>query len=271
MKLSVIVATTHRRLQQLSLLLKSLDAQKNLPNEIIVVTDKGEKDLIASELKNSRIKVVESDGEGLSKARNRGIMEANGDILVFIDDDVVLTDQNTFSRVLDAFKDEKIAIYGVQVKPMLRNSVKLPDKFNWIFGCTDNEAFRPVGAFFAVRREVFEKLGFFKERLGRKGSSLISGEETEFFIRAEKIGLKIFLDNSVVVHHIVTNRGWKYVLKRSFAEGRSKARFNDYDLSVERKYLIRYLKSHIGLLISVVTLLGFIFEKISLKVKKLMK
>ncbi|MFN3384711.1 MAG: glycosyltransferase family 2 protein [Archaeoglobaceae archaeon] len=269
MKLSVIVATTPQRLQQLSLLLKSLDSQVHLPDEIILVTDKGKKDLIASELKNSRIKIVESDGEGLSKARNRGIMESIGDILIFIDDDVILTDQNVFSKVLDAFQDEKIAVYGVQVKPRLKNSVKLPDQFNWIFGCTDDEALRPVGAFFAVRREIFEKVGVFKEGLGRKKSSLISGEETEFFIRVEKLGLKIFLDSSVKVHHIVTNRGLKYVLRRSFAEGRSKARFKDYDLSVEKKYLIRYLKSPIGLVISVITLLGFIFEKISLKVKKL--
>ncbi|MEM0203521.1 MAG: glycosyltransferase [Archaeoglobaceae archaeon] len=264
MKFSVVVATTPNRLSQLLQLIESIKAQDLPPDEVIVVTDKGKKDLI--KLDDLRIKVVESDGEGLSKARNKGIEESSGEIIVFIDDDVVLPDKDTFSRVLSAFQDEKVAVYGVQVKPVPRNSVRLPDQFNWIFGCTDDKALRPVGAFFAVRREIFEKVGFFKEGLGRKSSSLISGEETELFLRVEKLGFRVLLDNSIKVHHIVSNRGWRYVLKRAFAEGRSKARFKDYDLSVERRYLLRYLRSPLGLIISSATLLGFIVEKIKMRI-----
>ncbi|MHC1610630.1 MAG: glycosyltransferase family 2 protein, partial [Candidatus Methanospirareceae archaeon] len=207
-------------------------------------------------------RVIESGGTGLSRARNRGVEASTGDVLVFMDDDILISDANLLFRVREAFgKDEKLGVYGVQVKPLFYNSVKLPDKFNWIFGCTDNNAVRPVGAFFATRREIFNIVGLFDENLGRKGN-LISGEETELFIRVQKfIGLKVVLDNRYRVYHLIHNRRWKYVLKRAFAEGISKARFKNYDMSVEKKYLFRYLKDPIGWVVVGATGLGYFIRR----------
>ncbi len=268
MKLSVILCTTPERALFLTSALANLAKQNCQPDEVLVVTDFSNGELVEDVIPDTlfdvlNIRVLESSGAGLSKARNRGVEASTGDVLVFMDDDVVLPDANILFRVKEAFEeDEKLGVYGVQVKPIFQNSVKLPDKFNWIFGCTDDKAVRPVGAFFAVRREIFNVVGLFDENLGRKGN-LISGEETELFIRVQKfMGLKVVLDSRFKVYHLIHDRGWKYVLKRAFAEGISKARFRNYDYSVEKRYLLRYCCDPIGWVVAGATLLGFVVGKV---------
>ncbi|MDK2876171.1 MAG: hypothetical protein PWQ22_581 [Archaeoglobaceae archaeon] len=252
----------------LTSVLSNLIKQNYQPDEVLVITDDGKgkilEDVIPDELFDLlNLRVLESGGVGLSRARNRGVEASTGDILVFMDDDIVLPDTSLLFRVREAFEeDEKLGIYGVQVKPIFHNSVALPDKFNWLFGCTDDNAVRPIGAFFVVRREIFNVVGLFDENLGRKGN-LISGEETELFIRVQKhMGLKVVLDNRFKVYHLIHNRKWRYILRRAFAEGISKARFKNYDMSVERKYLFRYLKDPVGLLITVVATTGYVVGRL---------
>jgi len=77
------------------------------------------------------------------------------------------------------------------------------------------------------------------------------------------MGLKVVIDNSVRVYHIIHNRGWKYVLRRAFMEGVSKARFKNYDYSAEKSYLKRYLKDFpVGWLVVGATCLGFIVGRL---------
>jgi len=269
-KLSVVICTTLERKQYLFSILGNVLKQNYRPYEVVVVTDKGYSDYIRRDVVLAvhgllNVRVVESGGRGLSKARNRGVEVSQGDIVLFIDDDVVIPDPNTFFRVIEAFEnDDTLGVYGVQVKPLLYNSVRLDDSYNWIFGCTDDNAVRPVGAFFAVRRECFDVVGLFNERLGRFGKYLLSGEETELFSRIQKfMGLKVVIDNSVRVYHIVHGRGWKYILKRAFMEGISKARFENYDYSAEKSYLLRYLKDFpVGWLVAGATGLGFVIGKL---------
>ena len=269
-KLSVVICTTPERRQYLHSVLANVLRQNYKPCEIIIVTDAGYSDYIRNDIPLSiygllNVRVIESGGYGLSKARNRGVEASRGDIILFIDDDVILPDSNTFFRVVEAFEnDDLLGVYGVQVKPLFYNSVKLDDKYNWIFGCTDDNAVRPVGAFFAVRRECFNIVGLFNEYLGRFRKYLLSGEETELFNRIQKfMRLKVVIDSTVRVYHIIHNRGWKYVLRRAFMEGVSKARFKNYDYSAEKSYLKRYLKDFpVGWLVVGATGLGFVVGKL---------
>jgi len=274
MKLSVVVCTLPERLVYLSSLLANLHKQTHPPDEVIIVTDEGQSDLIEDVFSSRssfellrfilRIRILESGGKGLSKARNRGVEAAIGDIVLFIDDDVVLSDRNILFRVMEAFEEDgRLGVYGVQVKPVFHKSRKLPDKFNWIYGCTDDKAVRPVGAFFAVRRVIFNIVGLFDTDLGRKGKgNLVSGEETELFNRVEKQGWKVVLDNRFRVHHIVEGATWRYILKRAYYEGISKAKFSGYNYSAEKKYLMRYLKDPVGWIVAGATGIGFIVGKV---------
>ena len=272
MKMSVVVCTIPERLTYLSSLLANLNNQTLPPDEVIIFTDEGQGGLLEDVFSSRgsfeflrfllRIRILESGGTGLSKARNRGVEAAVGDIVVFIDDDVVLSDRNILFRVREAFEEDgKLGVYGVQVKPLFYNSKKLPDKFNWIFGCTDDNAVRPVGAFFAVRRVIFNIAGLFETSLGRN-RNLVSGEETELFNRIEKLGWKIVLDSRFRVHHIVEGVTWKYILKRAYYEGVSKAKFREYSYSAEKKYLLRYLKDPVGWIVAGATGIGFVAGKV---------
>jgi len=186
MRVSLIICTVPYRISLLSHSLFSVISQSFYPHEVIVV-DKGFGEFVKENLPQKlftvfNLRIVESDEFGLSKARNKSVEVSSGDILIFMDDDVIITEPNLFRKIRELFKsDKELGVYGVQVKSLLCNSVKLPDKFSWIYGCTDNNATRPVGAFFAVRRICFSVVGSFNERLGRKGEFLLQVKRLNCF------------------------------------------------------------------------------------------
>ncbi|RHF73887.1 glycosyltransferase [Fusobacterium mortiferum] len=84
---------------------------KNL--EIIVVND-GTKDnsmkIVEEYLSDERIKIINKQNGGLSSARNRGIEEATGDYISFIDSDDWI-DLNMYKELCSQLIDEDILIY----------------------------------------------------------------------------------------------------------------------------------------------------------------
>ena len=69
--------------------------EQSFPNWELILVDDGSNDsslevLRKYEAKDNRIKVIHQDNEGPGLARNRGIREANGDYIVFIDSDDVI-------------------------------------------------------------------------------------------------------------------------------------------------------------------------------------
>ncbi len=252
---SVVVSTIPERRSLLTNLLKSLSKQTMPPDEVIIVSD-GYSNLLKGLVRTPlKVRFLDCSG-GLSSARNKGVTASLGDIVVFIDDDVIIPDETLLYKVRIAFEENpRLGAYGVSVRPLVFNSPVLPDGFNWLYGCTDSFSVRPVGAFFAVRRELFNVVGLFDERLGRN-KNLMSGEETELFQRISKLGLEVVLDKSNYVYHIICSRGIKYLIKRAFYEGISKAKFSD--LSVEKIYLRKYLKTPLGWFVLSITGVGYL-------------
>ena len=60
-----------------------------------------------------------------------------------------------------------------------------------------------------IPRAVFEHIGGFNTELGRTGASLRSGEDSEFYERARRAGLKIGYCGSCPVQHFVPARRLK--------------------------------------------------------------
>lgn len=87
-KVSVIVPTLGRSEQLASCLTSLLDA-KPAPAEVIVVDQGGAgvARMLAARRQDDRIRVVEDDGRGAGRARNRGAQAARCDLVLFIDDD----------------------------------------------------------------------------------------------------------------------------------------------------------------------------------------
>jgi GT2 family glycosyltransferase len=85
----------------------------------------------------------------------------------------------------------------------------------------------PIGCNMSFRKKVFEKIGYFRTDIGRYGRKLLGSEETELSMRIPR-GIpnsKIVYDPSAIVYHKVdySRVNPKYLVKRSFYEGLSKA------------------------------------------------
>ena len=230
---------------------ESLRNQTFKPHEVILVLDPID-ELVEfyKDLLSDYIKVVKSEGFGLSKARNKGILESEGDIIAFIDDDA-WADRFWLKRVIKNYLDENVYCVGGKIVPVFENGRPkwLSEELDWIVGCTykglpekKSEVRNPIGANMSFRREAFKIAGLFKEEVGRFGKKLLSGEEAEFAMRLKKVmpNAKIIYDPSAIVYHRVPKNRTKirYALKRAFYEGYSKAILaKEYSLNVESSYL----------------------------------
>ena len=86
---------------------------KNL--EIIVVND-GTKDnsmkIVEEYLEDKRIKVINKENGGLSSARNRGIEEATGEYISFVDSDDWIN-LDLYRKIVENIKDEDVLIFDI--------------------------------------------------------------------------------------------------------------------------------------------------------------
>lgn len=118
-----IVIPTYNRPKDVRELLDSILKQTELPNEIIIVDDSiiSETEEIVNEMKpslsNKKIDIIYKRGDpnskkGICLARNLGNLYATGDIVFFIDDDVVL-DRHYIEEILKVY-EQKTGAKGVQ-------------------------------------------------------------------------------------------------------------------------------------------------------------
>ena len=120
MRISIII-TTYKRRKDLQECLKSILLQNHLPREILIVdngNDKETEKLVKENLgeferKNVFLKYLRNERENsLTIARNIGAKSAIGDIILFLDDDVVL-DKDYVKELLKVYEKYPNAV-GVQ-------------------------------------------------------------------------------------------------------------------------------------------------------------
>jgi glycosyltransferase involved in cell wall biosynthesis len=242
--------------------IESLKKQTIPPKEIVVVLDP-DNTLVSYYKKrlDSSVKLVVSDVFGLSAARNMGIKNCTSELVAFIDDDAV-ADKNWLRNLVGNFDNPLIIGVGGRIIPVWpnKNPDWFPEELYWIVGCSykglpiKKAIIRnPIGCNMVFRRSVFENTGFFNTDMGRVGSVLMGHDDTEFGIRAtSKLpGTKIIYDPQAIVYHRVSpNRvSLKYVVRRSYSEGFSKAsisnsaQINKETLNTEKNYLRSLLVS----------------------------
>jgi len=169
----------------------------------IIVADDGSTDNSADVCRSFGAKVVSLQSRsGPASARNAGVKEASGDIILFIDADVVAR-QETLRRVATTFQDnpDVAAVFG-----SYDDSPSAPDFLsqyrNLLHHYVHQRSGREAKTFWAgcgaVRRDIFLELGGFDSARFEKPSI----EDIELGYRMTEKGYKIILDKELQVKHL---------------------------------------------------------------------
>lgn len=196
------------------------------------------------------LKVVLETNQGLSYARNRGIEEATGDLIVFLDDDVDLGPDWLLRLVQPFADDEKVAATGSRVLPHGTGALPdwLPRQYAYLASVFDPadrqcEVESVMGASFAIRKADAQRFGMFNVALGRKGGKLLGGEEIELFKKLRDAGMKVvFVPESVVFHKIQSKLNRDYIRDYAYWLGVSEALI-DRKLYGRAKHFLKCVRS----------------------------
>ncbi len=184
-------------------------------------------DEIKEKFKDSNIRYIISPILGLSYARNTAIWEAEGEIILYLDDDSV-AEENLLSEMIKAFTEHKEAgIIGGEIKLVVPPKYeKLVAKYGgglWseflVSGSeyiTASKADYPYGACFGARREILYLIGGFPTAFGRRGEDFGGGEELYAANMAKKVGYTVGIcPKAKVLHKVAAERFTKEHAKRT--------------------------------------------------------
>lgn len=155
--------------------------------------------------------------QGLSYARNTGVKESRGEILVFVDDDATVFEN--YLPAIGSFFDRHLDVSacGGPIIPVYE-----ADKPKWLSHYTEQliggalyegskeKPFKngkyPGGGNSAFRKEVFDKYGLFNVELGRKGTGLIGAEEKDLYDRLSKGNEMFYYLPEMGIHHYIPEK-----------------------------------------------------------------
>lgn len=223
MNVSIVVATRDRP-NFIGSLVESILANTYRDFVFLIVdqstTDRTKKIVERYIVKDSRIRYFSMTTRGKSKALNLGIKNSSGKIIAFTDDDCVVT-QDWVEKIVSFLTDNKEVsiVFGreiVAAHDITKGTIGFFEPRDKIFPGRCSIKFFGSGANMAIRREVFEKIGYFDEFLG-PGAYFggAGGEDYDFVFRAMKKGFKMATISSPVLTHFGF-RDWerlKYLYK----------------------------------------------------------
>ena len=239
-----------------------MSSQAGYPSEYeIVLVDnnssdntKGECQRFVADFPEVALHYCFEEKQGLSHARNCGITNAHGNLLVYVDDDA-LVNKKYLSTYADFFARNHDAVAaGGPILPQYDGC----EEPQWMSHYTrqlitgklwlgDREREFPSDAFpgggnAAYRKSVFDKVGLFNVELGRKGDSLIGAEEKDLFDKMTTQGMKFFYLPTAILYHLIPPKKLTqdYFDRLTYSIGVSE-RYRTKQIG-KKKYFIRLVK-----------------------------
>lgn len=220
-----IVLCTRNRPDGARRTVESLLALRHRDLEVIVVDNAPDDEstrVLVERLseRDPRVRYTREPRAGLSRARNRGLSVATGEIVAFTDDDVSVDPLWVHGLLRGLDREPDIAcVTGLVASASLRRPAEQYfDRRVWWssscaprqFGAQRTEQDSPLhpytagifgtGANFAARATVLRELGGFDECLGA-GSPTRGGEDLDLFVRLLNAGHRLAYEPSALVWH----------------------------------------------------------------------
>ncbi|MFM6195201.1 MAG: glycosyltransferase family 2 protein [Planktothrix sp.] len=202
MFLSVVIPT-YNRLAILQQCLQALEQQQShhpITDYEVVVVDDGSTDgtliwLEENRLKLPHVRVLCQSHQGPAAARNLGVEEAKGDIIIFIDSDLVVTEtflQSHANTLAEGYKtSDKIFTYGRVI-----NTCNFDNPTSEPYKITDFSAAYFATGNVAIARYWLIEAGLFDCQFKQYG-----WEDLELGVRLKKLGLKLIKCPDAVGYH----------------------------------------------------------------------
>ena len=244
-----VIVPTRNRADLLGVALESLDCQTLSKNEFeVIVVDNGSTDHTADLTfslgkKLGNLRYVREPTPGLHAGRHRGLREAHGDVLVYIDDDIRAT-PSWLEAIADNFADPKVSMVGGNNYPDFQGPV--PDWLGkpWAqpalggqgivylsvlslpIGRREINPYLVWGCNFSVRKQVvLDAGGFHPDSLPRELIRFRGDGETHVARYVQENNLRCNYDSRVSVYHAVTQErmSFDYFRQRGINQGVSES------------------------------------------------
>lgn len=236
--ISAIICTYNRERYICKVLESLLESGEGCDYEVLAVdnnsTDSSAKLILdfAASHPNFPLRYIKESRQGLSYARNRGIAEAKGDFLLFLDDDAICC--KNFLKLLQqrlcSDSLPKIDAWGGKIEPLFEDgpAPKWLCKWSrsWVSALDMGEREKnfkakayPIGANMGFSRSCLQVCGNFKGELGRSAGNLMGAEEKDLFLRVKTKGYSIRYLPQCKVQHIIPQSRCSRDYVRRFARG----------------------------------------------------
>lgn len=207
--ISLIVCTRNRAAQLRNCLSSMLSLVAPCEWELVIV-DNGSTDATRTVVEDFaasvpfRVRYAQEPVAGLSRARNRGIATAAGDIILFTDDDCY-PEPGYLQAAAQVLSQPRVDYFGGRVLLHDASDAAFTIKTSAEVEPIPARSFVPAGmvhgANLGFRRRVVDTIGGFNEGLGA-GSSVNSGEDVEYVARASAAGFSGgYFPGPAVRHH----------------------------------------------------------------------
>ena len=195
---ATLLITTRNRKEDLRRALESA-LQQSAPLEVLVIDDASTdqtSEMVRREYPSVRLYRDETP-QGLIVQRNRGAKLASGSIIFSIDDDAIFSSSTIVETTLQAFNHPRVGAVAIPFIDVNRSRVlnqKAP-KDEGVYA-----TYSYIGTAHALRRDLFETLGGYRESLFHQG------EEEDYCIRMLEAGFITRCGVSDPIHHFESPR-----------------------------------------------------------------
>ncbi|OAS82470.1 MULTISPECIES: glycosyltransferase [Metabacillus] len=179
--------------------------KSNYENFEVIVVDDGSKDQTSTVVtenfdNNEKLYLIHKKNGGKASAINKGIKKANGDIIIAIDADTIVSPE-AISLLVGHFIDEKLAAVSGNIKVgNMRNLLTIWQHVEYVTGFNlEKRAFAMLncvtvvpGAIGAWRKQVIEEVGYF--------TADTLAEDTDMSLRILRKGYKIAIDEQAYAY-----------------------------------------------------------------------